>query len=143
MVINRRAKRRWGRSTSLGNSTYKIEIQETLLRDDVSDDAAMNTMVHELLHCHPRRRNHKGEWKALAQRINANYPNLCIKRVTSPDEKGLEVERQQAKYIIRCNYCGGMTRRMRRSKYVQMLERGTTSLYCVRCGHHELEVKAL
>ena len=72
VLVNSRASR-WGRCTKRG-SFYTIELSVELLRDDVSDSATMDTVVHEVLHTCEGCMNHKALWKTFgitrAQRRN-------------------------------------------------------------------------
>lgn len=126
VVVNSRAKSRWGRCCSKGNNNYIIEISERLLQYDVSWEAAMNTMIHELLHAHKDRMCHTGEWKRCANLVNANYPQYNIKRCTSSEEKGLKDEhhrtrKESYKYEIICNKCGQIDKYKRKSEVVKLI----------------------
>lgn len=84
--INSRAKRRWGLCTKLADGTFSIEISDQLLKDDVEEDALMNTVMHEILHTVDRCMNHGKKWKECAKIINRTY-GMNIKRCTSAEEK--------------------------------------------------------
>ena len=48
--VNTRAKSRWGQCRELAPGCFEISIAARLLQDDVSDQAAKDTILHELLH---------------------------------------------------------------------------------------------
>lgn len=52
-IVNTRAKARWGLCKKVGRSLYDIQIAEALLQDNVSDQAAKDTIAHELIHTVP------------------------------------------------------------------------------------------
>lgn len=87
--INTRAKSRWGQCKQVGENRFEINISQRLLSDDVSDRAAKDTILHEMLHTVEGCMGHKGRWKELAQKVNAQLPQYKIKRVTSAAEKGI------------------------------------------------------
>lgn len=124
--VNSRAKSRWGRCYSKGNNNYVLEISERLLQDDVYWEAAMNTMIHELLHAHKDRMCHTGEWKRCANLVNKYYPQYNIKRCTSSEEKGIKEERhatrrESYKYEITCDGCGYVDKYKRMSPVVKLI----------------------
>ena len=49
-LINTRAKNRWGQCKRCLPGIFDISISARLLQDSVSDQAAKNTIMHELLH---------------------------------------------------------------------------------------------
>ena len=147
VLVNTRAKSRWGRSTRKqinGRSYYTIEISSRLLEDDVEWDKAMDTMIHEVLHCHFKHRNHTGDWKKYAQMINKAYPQYHIERVTSCEEKGIEVSTVKSyKYAITCNKCGTVSKYMKHSKIVKLVESYPGSCRCGKCHSSNLTVEVL
>ena len=90
--INTRAKSRWGQCKQVGNGMYEINISAQLLQDNISDQAAKDTILHEMLHTIDGCMGHKGKWKELAQKVNKELPQYTIKRVTSSAEKGIETK---------------------------------------------------
>lgn len=103
---NGRFKAIWGRVTD-ENSYYLLEISTRLLQDDVETIHTMNTVIHELLHCHKNRMCHTGDWKRCAT-IISSYTQYTIKRTTCASEKGIKSQRTSRpyKYICRCENCG-------------------------------------
>ena len=104
--VNNRAQRRWGQCRRVGNNVYEIEISRSLMTDDVTWEAAMNTMIHELLHAHKDRMCHTGEWKRCAELVNKEYPIYTIKRCSSPEERGVTVSHTKYNYKVVCGGCG-------------------------------------
>lgn len=118
--INWRAKTRWGQC-SLVCGRYTIEISHRILRDDVPDNAALGTIVHEILHACKGGHSHTGMWKIYANQVNAKYPELAISRCTSADKFGLEEEQREIRrrYAIRCVECGVTHYSSKKSKSIQ------------------------
>lgn len=149
VVINRRAKSRWGLSKLErigGKDYYTIEIAARLLEKDVTYEAAMNTMVHELLHCDRNHRGHTGEWKRCAMLVNAKYPQFNIKRCSSSEEKGITESpsvRRTYKYAIKCERCGLTCYYTKRSRVVQLVASYPGSCTCGKCKSRKLTLKTL
>lgn len=142
--VNTRAKSRWGQcSYSKANETFSIEISSMLL--DASYTAIMDTMIHELLHCHKNRLCHTGEWKACANLVNVVY-NYNIKRCTSAAEKNIEIARPEtpAKYKITCQGCGRTFSYKKKSKIIKLLMNYPTNHGCrCCCGSTDLTLETL
>lgn len=107
--INSRAKNRWGQTRRVMNSRYdsifSIDISDRLLHDNVSDEAAKETIIHEIIHTIPGCFDHGRQWQIAAEKINAKYPKYNIKRTNSPEEKGIQVTNDDYKYIVSCDVC--------------------------------------
>lgn len=129
------------------NGGYEIVISDVLLQDDVSDEATMNTLVHELLHTCKGCMNHGPKWKALAEKVNSFYPGYNIKRCTSASEKGIAADKiggASYKYEIVCNHCGASLGKYKKAgKYVNVIKAGSKRYYCTICKSHSLEVKEI
>lgn len=91
--VNSRAKARWGLCKKVGRNIYDIQIAEALLQDNVNDQAAKDTIAHELIHTVPGCFPHTGKWKQLADRVNQLLPQYQIKVRSSFEEKGIEDNR--------------------------------------------------
>lgn len=129
---NSRLRSVWGRCIrSNYNKTYKIELNPILKDDNVSWDAAMDTMIHEVLHAHKNRFCHTGEWKRCAQLINREYSCYHIERVTSAVAKN--VADKMYKYIIKCTNCGSISKYRSNTKVVKLVRSYPGSCRC-RCG---------
>lgn len=145
LTVNSRAKSRWGCSKQRfisGHYYYTLEISSMLLGDDVSYLAAMDTMIHELLHCHFKHRGHTGEWKRCAEMVNKAYPQYNIKRCTSAEEKGM-TDIRQFKYAITCERCGTVSEYQRYSKIVKLVETQPGRCRCGKCRSAKLKVEVL
>lgn len=121
VTVNTRAKQRWGQ-TRRRIDGFHINISAVLLRDDVSDEAVKDTVMHEILHTVDGCLNHKYKWKAMADKVNKAY-GYNIKRCTGAWEKGIdsslmEVEHHKT-YIIKCEKCGVETVRHRKSNLIK------------------------
>ena len=135
--VNSRAKKRWGLCTKNSDGTFTIQIAERLLKDDVSEEATFNTMIHELLHTCPNCMNHGAEWKMWANVINRNT-KYNIKRTTSCEEKGLEAPAPKApKYIVACRTCNHKWNYNRAGSVIQNLSR----CKCPYCKDYTLYIK--
>lgn len=145
--VNHRAKTRWGCSWCKkigGKHYYRIEIAASLLEDYVPYESAMNTMIHEVLHCHFQHRGHKGEWKRCAEIINKAYPQYNITRTASAEEQGVVTDRIATyKYIITCERCGCVNYYQRKSKVVKLIEHNSTACRCGRCGHNTFKLTVM
>lgn len=114
ITINTRAKKRWGQCRITLNSAYwenrifSINISDKLLQDDVSDESAKDTIIHEILHTCKGCMNHGEEWKRLADIVNDCYSYYNIKRTASAEEKGINIKEEEKnyKYALRCKCCG-------------------------------------
>lgn len=118
--INTRAKKRWGLCSYTSNG-FIIEISSSLLQDDVSREALMNTLMHEVLHTVDGCMNHGKQWKYYAGIINLKY-GLNIKSATTAAEKKIE-DNDSYNYIIACPKCGYQWKYIRMSKCVKHPER--------------------
>ena len=143
VTINYRAKSRWGycKKTHAG---YEIQIASILMKDDVSWESAMNTMIHEFLHAHKNRMCHTGEWKRLAELVNREFPQYHIERTTSAAELGVSEKeiKKRFKYSIVCNRCGITSNYMRKTQTVStiMAKPINSSYRCSSCGCHDFTV---
>ena len=128
-IVNTRAKRRWGQCVRNSNGLFTISIAERLLQDSVSDQAAKDTIMHELLHTVKGCHGHTGLWAQLASKVNLLLPQYHIKRTTSSEEKGIEsIDRIPVKkYAVQCVHCGTEYAREKESKLIQHPEK-------YRCG---------
>lgn len=113
--VNTRAKSRWGQCCTVLNSQYwenkqfSINISDRLLQDDVTDEACLDTIIHEILHTCKGCMNHGREWKELAELVNDCYACYNIKRCTSSSEKGIDnIDNTDKvhKYAVKCTHCG-------------------------------------
>lgn len=136
---NSRLRSVWGRCIyHKVTNTYTIELNPILNDDDVSWDAAMDTMIHEVLHAHPNRFCHTGEWKRCAMLINYEYPHYHIERTTSAEAKNVadKIENRY-KYVIKCTNCGSVSKYKSNSKIVKLVRSYPGSCRC-KCGCRNL-----
>lgn len=127
--INTRAKHRWGLCKRNPDGSFLISISASLLSDSVSDQAAKNTILHEMLHTVPGCLSHTERWLWLANKVNRRLPRYTIKRTTSAEEKGIALE--EPKYLLKCTGCGTEFGRERLSALVRQPEK----YRCAQCGH--------
>ena len=128
--INTRAKKRWGYCKKTVDGFY-IEISERLLRDNIPDYGAKNTIIHELLHTCQGAGNHQAEWQRLARMVNNHY-DYNIQRKSNYEDKGVPVEavQENIKYRFVCLDCGQRVHRMRASAFT----RNYKNYRCGICG---------
>lgn len=127
ITINKKATR-WGCCKyRRGSEMRTIEISSRLLDDGISDDATMNTLIHEILHACKGCYGHQGQWLRYANIINRKCPQYNIKRTTSPDEVGADPT--SYRYAIRCTKCGNVHYSNRLSATIKHPEH-----YRCKCG---------
>ena len=142
VTVNTRAKSRWGQCKYNG-MTFDISISSMLLQKDVSYKAVMDTVLHELLHCHKDRLCHTSEWKRCAELVNDCY-DYNIKRTTSAAEKNITVTNRPSviKYKVICNGCNSVSNYKRMSKVVKLLKKNPNgTCRCSLCGSKSFTVK--
>lgn len=130
--INTRAKHRWGQCKRVSSTLncFTININCMLLDEKNSEQALIDTLMHELLHTCKGCFNHKNEWKRLAEKVNEIY-NYNIKRTYSEVDYEIETEDvAEPKYKIQCTGCGQVFTRQRKSKVVAHPE----NYRCYDCG---------
>lgn len=143
VTVNTRAKTRWGQCRySKFEDIYDIEICSRLLESDVSYEDVMDTMIHELLHCHKDRMCHTGEWKRCANLVNEYY-GYDIQRTASSSEKNIANDRiNMAKYVVTCNGCGSVSGYLKRGRVVKLLmKRPIGTCKCSICGSDSFTVE--
>ena len=147
VTVNTRAKKRWGlckRVEAINYASpvpvyeYEISISYRLLEDSVRDEAAKNTIIHELLHTCEGGHGHRGNWQKLANRVNAVY-GYNIQRTTSSEEKGIEsvYEKPVLQYAVACTHCGHEYHRLKMTSVIKTPER----YRCSHCGGNLKRVK--
>lgn len=146
-TVNTRAVSRWGQCKHIGNNKYAIEISARLMADDIEWEAAMNTMIHELIHAYNGRMCHTGEWKRCANLVNREYPIYNIKRCSTAEERGVADSPAQdgIKYIITCDACGAPAKYRKKSKVVKLIMQSPkhSRCTCYKCGGGEFTVTEL
>ena len=120
VTINTRAKKRWGQTCRRADG-FHINISSVLLRDDVSDEATKDTIMHEILHTVDGCFDHKAKWQTMADKVNKAY-GYNVKRCTGAWEKGIDSSLMETThnktYIIKCEKCGVEVIRHRKSDFV-------------------------
>lgn len=108
----------------------QIVIARFLLGEET---AFWDTVRHEYAHAAVSlrtgvRHGHDAQWKDICRRIGAEP----VSRAASCD--GFERRRAQSvRYIVRCETCGAVYERVRRSAFVAAVAEGKTTYVC-RCG---------
>lgn len=142
ITVNTRAKRRWGQCKKVNNH-FEINISNRLLKDDVPENALMNTIAHEILHTCKDCMNHGKQWQAMANLVNDCYSKYNIKRCNSSEEIGIKEEipiKEKYKYIVVYENCG-------KKYYYMRLPKGAKSNFngwiCNKCKHESLKMITL
>ena len=125
VLINTRAKTRFGRCLVSADGRCQIELAGRVV--DAGEYACKAVLAHEVLHSCKGCRNHQARWKAYAGRMNATY-GYDIQRTHSPEALGV-LNDAPYRYRLRCQCCGAVLARMKKSPLVQHPER-----YRCRCG---------
>ena len=127
--LNYRAKNRFGqcKRNNLLNR-YELNFNHLIFADEADDDAVMSVIIHEILHTCKDCMTHKGEWKRLANIVNANT-KYNITRCDSYENFGIEKPKREKKhnYVFVCEKCGHVFIRERASKF-------TRNYHYYRCG---------
>lgn len=132
---------RWGTCAfNRRTKKYTITLDDKLLNDEFTYEAAMDTMIHELLHANSKRMCHTGEWKRCAQLINFEYPQFHIQRCTSGEEKGVANRVKNYNYKVVCLECGREWKYQKAGRVVRSVKRHTAKC---PCGSHYLTVKEI
>lgn len=121
------AKRQWGLCEAVGDGLFDITISAMLLQEDVDDQAAKDTIAHELLHTVEGCMNHGRYWHKLAGLVNARCPGYHVQARTSAEAKGIRIT---YKYLFRCTGCGVTAGRHRKSAFVEHYDK----YICAKCG---------
>lgn len=132
VVIDTRAKRRWGSCQKKKDGSYVIKISSALLNEDVPLDSLKTTVYHELLHTVPRAMGHGKTWLQLARKVN-EATGLNIKPSTPASEKGVQQDYAHdpsVKLLCVCQGCGAEVVRYRKCDFAKQLHR----YRCGRCG---------
>ena len=125
-TVNTRAKSRWGQCRKdKKTGTFSINISSQLLDDAVPSDSLLSTIVHEILHATDAK-GHGTKWKSYAAMVMREYPNLKIKRISTPKELGVKEEPKKPRrriariYEIQCDGpCQCIHRSSRMSKTIK------------------------
>ena len=134
--LNYRAKKRGGQCAyNVLFDTYRLNFNHLIFSDETNEDEVMNILIHEILHTCKDCMNHKGEWKRLANIVNANT-KYNIRRCTTYASLGIENPKEEKKhnYVFVCEDCGQVIVRERASKF-------TKNYHAYRCGKCGGELK--
>lgn len=122
--VNSRAQRRLG-CCIRKEGAFTIQVSARLLGQP---ELLRNTLLHELLHTCYGCQNHGKRWKACAQKVGQAW-GVDIRRTAAVEGPWEPLRREEVKYLLRCQSCGRVIPRRRRSKAVENPER-----YRCACG---------
>ena len=142
--INKRLTAVWARCIPNYGDVYTIDVNPRILAENVPHNVILDTIIHELLHCHKDRMCHTGEWKRCAELINSKCKGLNIQRCKSFKKFGVEKvarkkKKEKIKYKIVCNNCHSATFYKRKPKNAMCLFMGLNIFKeCSICGSTNL-----
>ena len=140
--ISRRLRRAYG-NCHRKNGVYTIYINDLMLRDDVTDKALENTILHELIHTCPECMNHGRQWKHYCEIVNREL-DFNIQRLdgdkdsvitTLLDEKRKQTE--PYRYKVFCPECGTTWYYRRKTRCVTHAH----NYLCGKCKTHLVAVE--
>ena len=139
----------WGRcSKHCLTNRFVIEISKKLLDENVSYEATITTVLHEIIHTAPGCFKHTGLWKQYAEKVNA-MTGFNIKRTSSYEEKGISEEvaninRLPVKYIVTCENCGHDNYYRKWCHTLDLVrDQIPNAVRCGRCGCDQFNLKYL
>jgi len=124
VAVNSRAVGRFGlcRKTPFG---WEIELSARLREAD--EQACLQTLAHEALHTCAGCADHGARWKSYAEQMRAAY-GYKIRRTDTCEALGIP-DLRRPRWAVRCDTCGQVLTRQRRSALITHPER-----YRCRCG---------
>ena len=125
VVINRRAKTRFGCCKRLPEGGFVIELSE--MTAAAGERACREVLAHELLHSCPGCLGHGRLWQSYAAIMNSAR-GYNIRRTLRRGELGIP-EPAKYRYRLQCQSCGAIIGRMKRSPLIKRPSR-----YRCRCG---------
>ena len=131
LSVNPRLFRAWARCLFFSRSAPRIEAAPVLTDVALSDNAVMETLIHELLHTCPGCANHGASWQAYA-RLVTRETHYAVTVSSSQEDHGLPSTyiRPGSRYALICNACGATWCYNRKCNSVVCPER----YRCSRCG---------
>lgn len=122
-IVEDKAKHRWGQCRHRSGKII-IGISYKLIDTTYSetDDGLINTILHEILHTCPRCNNHGEVWKSYASKIYNRY-GIKIERTSTSEEKMVNNDIDDHKYIVKCEKCGKEFKYYRMANVVKYPER--------------------
>ena len=133
IYVNDRFKAKWGRCCKVGNQ-YTIEINPALVLDTTTDQAVMNTIMHELIHTCKGCMNHGINFKRMANLVSIY--GYTITRCTSADEKGLTSYRNTPgyyKYNLTCEKCGYIFKYAKATRLITYIQKKDHRQFYYKC----------
>ncbi len=122
--VNTRAKKRYGCCVKAGDG-FVIELSAFLF--EAEESTVRTVLAHELLHTCPGCMNHGPQWKRYAAAVRERLGYAVTRTASYPVLP--EHPPQPPKYILRCEQCGAVITRQKRSALVEHPSR-----YRCRCG---------
>lgn len=125
--VDKRTRRSWGTCRQLPDGGFRIGISPRLLAEEVPHDSLKQTLYHELLHAAAYGQGHRGQWKMLAQRVNAAL-GTSIGRTATWEQQGVDLDSDATvRYRFACTGCGQKLVRFRACAFTRHYKR-------YRCG---------
>ncbi len=140
VVLNSRAKNRYGQCSYKGGNNYTISINSLYLQVG-NPQNIHNTIMHEVIHSVPGCMNHKEPWKIVAKQVMEAFPNYNITRCGNDNNYHSVVKKQNIyHYTITCPDCGKLNNKyQRRPKCFDSIYLWNEHRYhCPHCGSYNL-----
>lgn len=112
---------------------YDITLNKILLEETTSEDALMDTLLHEIIHTCDGAFKHTGNFKVYANKVNSKF-GYHIKRCTSEEEKGLELPKPIYRYTVECDNCHSQWHYQKRTKFINSVYKDGGKNYKCACG---------
>ena len=136
-----------------GKCEYHIRISRMTLDESVSDDRAMDTIIHELIHTVSGCFDHGPNFKKMAELVNDCYACYNISRTSTIQQAGLSYDtyakykkpQSTQRFTIVCARCGKSFVYKRKTQLVKTVMecggRATTGHWCPYCNCHTFILK--
>lgn len=136
VTISHRLKRAFGNTrckTRYGERSYSIQIASYLVENG-SERGIKSTIAHEYIHTCDGCMNHGALWKRYGNMVSDLYDiNRCdtyeSKGISNDAVQSIQANREQFKYIVKCNKCNREWKYKRMCKTLKVIERCTCP-YC-------------
>lgn len=142
--VNKRLTAIWAKCIEDYDKKYIIDVNPRILAENIPHNVILDTVVHELLHCHKDRMCHTGEWKRCAELINSKYKQFNIQKSASFEKFGIESvihkrKEEKNKYRLECRDCHYVILYKRKPKDALCLSMGINfHKKCSVCGSTNL-----
>lgn len=100
-------------------------------------EAVKETILHELCHAIASYDSgHGEEWQAIAKEVGSIYGI----KITYRAPHSIKAYEAAYKYIVRCDNCGAIWRRMRKTKFIKAVMLNHDATWKCACGSHHFSM---